>query len=660
MTMDAALLLSDTFSYSDGALTNVGAPRWVESGGGGSNQEVLVVSGRAELNTARSEDVNAALGGQPYASGSAVTLYAGFTVNFSALPSSAGTYFAHFNVASNHRCRVWAATVNAAAGTFRLGVGNSTTATAASGQIASDLALNTTYTVVVRYVVNTGVSTIWLNPASEASPGVTASDATTAVTINGFSFRQSTGIGVPQIDNLKVADNFAEVIAIATGAPQLTSLPQPQTVTEGGTAVFEVAAAGAQPLFYQWNFNNANIANATNSSLQLVNVLTNQAGSYGVAVSNSVGATNAPPVTLTVTPLPPYQQAALSLLTYNVKGNGATNWSTNSLQVQAIGRQVSYLHPDIITFLEIPLDYSYEMTNFMKTFLPGYSLATNSGSDGFIRAMIASRFPITRSSKWLDGVDLRSWGYSNANNSLDNFTRDLFEAQINVPGFTQPLHVFTTHLKSTSGSAYADAAAKRAAEAAAITNFFATNLFVLYPSHPYVLTGDMNDGTTSSGTNTLSIERLTSPPTGLHLTSPVNPATGSINTFSSQRIDYIFPGGLLFSNINNSQVFRTDKLSPTPPQVLATDSATASDHWPVLMVFNNPYAQPFRLTSIAVSNSTFTLRWESTTGQSYRVEKSSNLTAWTALASNLTATGTNFTFTTNLPNNTIFFRVVRP
>ena len=258
-------------------------------------------------------------------------------------------------------------------------------------------------------------------------------------------------------------------------------------------------------------------------------------------------------------PPPPDTNFALSLLTYNVKGNGATNWSTNSPQIQAIGRELQYLRPDIITFQEIPFDLSYEMTNFVTVYLPGYALAQNSGTDGAIRSSIASRFPITRSSKWLDGIDLRSFGYSNANNSLDNFTRDLFEAQINVPGFAQPLHVFTTHLKSTQGTTYADAAAKRAAEAAAITNFFATNLFLLYPLQPYVLSGDMND----SDTNVLAIRRLISASTGLHLANPKNPVSGSINTFSIQgslteRIDYIFPNELLFSNIRTSQVFRSD------------------------------------------------------------------------------------------------------
>src|SRR5207247_509134 len=107
--------------------------------------------------------------------------------------------------------------------------------------------------------------------------------------------------------------------------------------------------------------------------------------------------------------------AGFSILTYNTAGNGATNWSTNSPQVQAIGRQMSYLNPDVVTFQEIPFDYTYEMPNFVKAFLPGYHLATNSGSDSYIRSVIVSRFPITRSSKWLDGAQLEPWGYTNSN-----------------------------------------------------------------------------------------------------------------------------------------------------------------------------------------------------------------------------------------------------
>ena len=357
-------------------------------------------------------------------------------------------------------------------------------------------------------------------------------------------------------------------------------------------------------------------------------------------------------------PPPPDTNFAFSLLTYNVKGNGATNWGTNSPQVQAIGRELKYLQPDVITFQEIPFDLSYEMTNFVTAYLPGYALAQNSGTDGSIRSSIASRFAITRSTKWLDGIDLRSFGYSNANNSLDNFTRDLFEAEISVPGFPQPLHVFTTHLKSTQGTTYADAAAKRAAEAAAITNFFATNLFTQYPLHPFVLTGDMND----ADTNALAIQRLISPPTGLRLTNPKNPTTGSINTFSiqaslSERIDFIFPSDLLYSNIRTSQVFRTDLLNPLPPNLNATDDEVASDHLPVLMVFNNLYTPPFQITAFARSNPAVTLNWAAVPGQFYQVETSPDLRSWSTLTANLTATNFNAAFTTNATDAAKFFRV---
>jgi endonuclease/exonuclease/phosphatase family metal-dependent hydrolase len=359
-------------------------------------------------------------------------------------------------------------------------------------------------------------------------------------------------------------------------------------------------------------------------------------------------------------PPPAGTNGVLSLLTYNVKGNGATNWSTHAAQVQAIGRQLQYLNPDIITFQEIPYDLSYEMTNFVNAFLPGYALARNSGTDGSIRSMIASRFPITRSTSWLDGIDLRAFGYSNANNNLDNFTRDLFEAQITVPDFPRPLHVFTAHLKATSGLTYTEAAAKRAAEAAAITNFFATNLLVLSPFDPYVLTGDMNE----SDTNAALFARLLSPETGLRLTNPKNPVTGSINTYSIQgslneRLDYIFPNGLLFANVQTSLVFRTDLLNPLPPGLNSNDDRTASDHLPVMMVFNHPYDRPFRLLSLTRSNLEVTLQWESVFGQPYRVEASSNLATWSALASNLTATGGVCAFITNAPEAARFFRVYR-
>ena len=367
-----------------------------------------------------------------------------------------------------------------------------------------------------------------------------------------------------------------------------------------------------------------------------------------VAFSATAGSTNAAPAAVPT-------NGIITLLTYNVKGNGSTDWSTNTPQVQAIGRELLYLQPDVITFNEIPYTNTWQMTNWVTAFLPGFFLATNSGTDGFIRSVIASRFWINRFQSWLQHADLNPFGYTNA-----NFTRDLFEAEINVPNWPLPLHVFATHLKSST-SGYTDAAAKRAAEAAAITNFLATNFFALHPGDPFTLSGDMNE----SDINSLAIQKLISAPNQLQLINPVNPVSGSSNTYSiqgslSERIDFIFPCGLLGSNLMSSQVFRTDLLSPLPPLLNADDDSVASDHLPVLMTFANPFNTPFKLLSLTRNNQNIALQWESATNRVYRVDTSSNLMNWVALATNLFSTGSIFNFSTSQATDQMrLFRVRR-
>src|SRR5439155_1947184 len=175
---------------------------------------------------------------------------------------------------------------------------------------------------------------------------------------------------------------------------------------------FSVIATGALPLSYQWQFYSTNLAGATDSTLTLTSVTTSQAGPYTVTVTNAAGATSSQPAVLTVNPLPT-QVAALSYVTYNMKGNGATNFTTNGPQVQAIGHELSYLNPDVITFNEIPNGSLSDMTNLVTTYLPGYNLAISTSTDGFIRNGIASRFPIIFFKSYLHGSDLNPYGYTN-------------------------------------------------------------------------------------------------------------------------------------------------------------------------------------------------------------------------------------------------------
>ena len=326
---------------------------------------------------------------------------------------------------------------------------------------------------------------------------------------------------------------------------------------------------------------------------------------------------------------PNAKSPALSILTYNVNGNSATDWTTNAVQVQAIGRQVMYLQPDIITFNEIPVPYSYEMTNFVKAYLPGYYLATNSLGDGFIMSAIASRHPITRSTSWLNGSSLAAFGDSST------YVRDLFEAQISVPGFLQPLHVFTAHLKAMGDSASAQ---RRSAQAGAISNYFASGFLTTNASHPYVLTGDLNEDITQPASANPPIQRLANAATGLQFNTPVNPYTGSAFTESIRgpldiRFDYILPGGLMFSNIVSSQVFRSDLLPSPPPPLLAGDNSTASDHLPVLMIFSNPFTPTLGAPAFSSGAMRFTV--SGAAGTAYIVQTATSLGgAWTPVLTN--------------------------
>ena len=458
----------------------------------------------------------------------------------------------------------------------------------------------------------------------------------------------------------------------AATPPVFTTLPASQTASVGDLVFFSVVVTGTAPFSYQWRSNNVIIFNATNDTFTLSNVTTNLSGStYFVTVTNSAGVTNSASATLIVNPsmvLTPAgnTNGAITLLTYNVNGNGTTNWATNATQVAAVGRQLIYFKADLITFNEIPLTNSYQMANWITAFIPGFFLATNSGTDGSIRSMIASRFPIIRSQSWLNNSSLAPYGYSGS-----GFTRDLFEAQIAMPNWPLPLHVFVAHLKATGFTNPQDDADKRAAMASAVSNFF-VNVYLpgTNGTHPYVLAGDLNESAFFPDTSYVSghpIQRIISAPTGLQLTDPLNPITHTNLTESIRgpldtRFDYILPCAQLFTNLISSQVFRTDLLTNFPSNLFSNDDKIASDHLPVLVTFANPYDTPYKLISITRTNQDVTLKWDAQNNRTFNVEASTNLLGWTAFATNLYSATTNspYVFTTNNVSDRIkLFRIYR-
>lgn len=354
-------------------------------------------------------------------------------------------------------------------------------------------------------------------------------------------------------------------------------------------------------------------------------------------------------------PIQPENQT-VKLLNYNVWGAEVTSWTVNTPQVQAIGRQLAYLAPDVVTLQEIPNIGLNNMPGIIATYLPGYYLATNRVADGDKGNLIVSRWPIVRSRSHMGRSPLNGWGYNGV------FTRDLFEAEIAVPHWNERLHAFSIHLKAFNDEA---SGPRRAAEASAVSNFF-VNVFLPPKGHrPYVLAGDFNEDVARPRSfEQGAMARIINDATGLKLTTPRNPFNGDERTHSSQnanpsiRFDYILPGQMLFTNIATNWIFRTDYLNPLPAGLLSTDVQVASDHLPLVAIFNNPYwVPPAFKAEVRLIDQTATVSWNSVSGNKYIVRGSFNLTNWFNVSPTITASGSTSSWSGSLVPHAMFFRV---
>jgi formylglycine-generating enzyme required for sulfatase activity len=93
-------------------------------------------------------------------------------------------------------------------------------------------------------------------------------------------------------------------------APQITVQPQSQTVPMGSTVSFSVQAQGTSPLSYRWYKNglcltdDSRITGSASSALRIASILSSDAASYTVRVSNQAGSRTSASATLTI-PAPP-------------------------------------------------------------------------------------------------------------------------------------------------------------------------------------------------------------------------------------------------------------------------------------------------------------------------------------------------------------------
>ena len=98
------------------------------------------------------------------------------------------------------------------------------------------------------------------------------------------------------------AGSVTSAVAVLTVLvpPAITAQPTNLSVVEGANASFSVGGVRDAPLSYQWQFNGADIAGATGTSLTLTNVQPTNGGSYTVVVTNTAGSVTSAVAVLTV------------------------------------------------------------------------------------------------------------------------------------------------------------------------------------------------------------------------------------------------------------------------------------------------------------------------------------------------------------------------
>ena len=80
--------------------------------------------------------------------------------------------------------------------------------------------------------------------------------------------------------------------------PVITRQPASQLVQAGARVTNSVTAGGSGPLSYQWYFQGAPVAGATNSSLVITNFQAGAVGLYDVLVANAVGSVQSEPASV--------------------------------------------------------------------------------------------------------------------------------------------------------------------------------------------------------------------------------------------------------------------------------------------------------------------------------------------------------------------------
>lgn len=336
----ADIVFQDTFDYPNGTLSNA---TWVAGAGNtlnnailATNQNTAFIRGASSSDLPRAYFTNAPAGIPsassapnfpntvfffPTNNGITPALYYSFTLNAATAPANSGVYFSYITDTNfNFRTCIFVTTNKAAPGTYRLGIlyrsVNAFAQTNSSGVVTNvvqqDLSVGQTYFVTAKYAIDTGVSTLYINPTNEfttATNMIASTSPTNGVEpILGYNDGATTnsaaaGIGLRatststsgnlQVTNLIVATTFNEVLPTI---PEFTVQPQDNPfLIQGNNVTLQSLAVANDSITYQWFFvtnsitntlsdgtlaDGATITGSSSNNLNISNLTTNETGFY--------------------------------------------------------------------------------------------------------------------------------------------------------------------------------------------------------------------------------------------------------------------------------------------------------------------------------------------------------------------------------------------
>jgi hypothetical protein len=267
----------------------------------------------------------------------------------------------------------------------------------------------------------------------------------------------------------------------ADGPPIIVTQPANQVALVGSNAIFSVLSSGRLPLFYQWQFDATNIPNATNATLVLANLTTNQTGTYDVLITNSLGSATSSNALLTVLSGSPaivtFDDLTGSGLPVPVDYNGLT-WS-------------NFYYLDGVTYGQ-PSGYTAGTVSSPNVAFNNYGTpATISSSVPFD---ILSAY---MTAAWNDNLQVEVKGYNNASLIYDNTY---------ILSATAPTLIQFNYLGVTSVQFISSGGTPHPGYGGSGEQFVLDNVSLLFPpSLPVITTQPVNQTVAVGGAATFSV-----------------------------------------------------------------------------------------------------------------------------------------------------------